>query len=422
MLTARSVLIMAVAVAVLAGIGALVSLLHSPDSNGLGSDTYGTRASGFKAVFDLLAQFGVEQQRRLAPPTEMIETNTTLVIWSPEIDLVDVEPTYLHGLRQWVRSGGHIVIAPQASRDASDDYRRTQWRGIVKATSALTEIGLPGIETKTIDLTAENSDQSSTDKQSHGPTYARSKNFVQAEINDYFFPELFPITTVAVQASGDLRSMSGEVNHLVLPASFQGLDVGLERPDGSITATSSRKANDADESEPAIVVARYKIGHGVIDVVSDPAIFDNRLLAQADNAVLAVRLLDLPNQKLAWDEFYHGLTVRGNPLYLLTRGSYALIAALAIVLVGLWVWRQAVFIGPPLPTEQVSRRTVAEYIGAMSTFLGAVPEVCDSCSLNCAMACYGRCAASWDFFASRTQGKTSPPRWRGAIRRPPASS
>ncbi len=72
MLTGRSVLIAAVIVAVLAGLGSIVSLLQPPDSNGLGSDTYGTRAAGFKAVFNLLSELGVEQQRGLGPPTEMI--------------------------------------------------------------------------------------------------------------------------------------------------------------------------------------------------------------------------------------------------------------------------------------------------------------------------------------------------------------
>jgi electron transfer flavoprotein alpha subunit len=69
-----------------------------------------------------------------------------------------------------------------------------------------------------------------------------------------------------------------------------------------------------------------------------------------------------------WDEFYHGLTIRGSILYLLTRGAYALVAAMISVALAAWLWRQSRFLGPPRVILAASRRTLREYVEAMARF------------------------------------------------------
>ena len=64
-------------------------------------------------------------------------------------------------------------------------------------------------------------------------------------------------------------------------------------------------------------------GKGEIVIVSDPRLLANALLAKADNSVLAVNLLAPHGETVVLDEFYHGLSVRGNALYLFTRPGYA---------------------------------------------------------------------------------------------------
>src|SRR5262249_13194320 len=97
------------------------------------------------------------------------------------------------------------------------------------------------------------------------------------------------------------------------------------------------------------------------------------LFPQADNSVLAARVMAQSDRPVIWDEFYHGLTVRGNPLFLLTRSGYALVATAILAIVLVWVWRQAIFLGPPVAPATAPRRTLAEYIDAMANFphLGA---------------------------------------------------
>ena len=97
------------------------------------------------------------------------------------------------------------------------------------------------------------------------------------------------------------------------------------------------------------------------------------LLAKADNSVLAARLLAPKGRASSFDEFYHGLAVRGNPLYLLTRPGFAAVTLGILLGVGVWTWRQAVFLGPPLVDPEPSRRDIGEYIDAMGDFFRRGP-------------------------------------------------
>jgi hypothetical protein len=63
------------------------------------------------------------------------------------------------------------------------------------------------------------------------------------------------------------------------------------------------------------------------------------------------------------------LTVRSNPLWLLSRFPYGILAASVVVTTVLVGWRAARFLGPPLASRPVSRRTLSEYIEAMSRLL-----------------------------------------------------
>jgi hypothetical protein len=117
-----------------------------------------------------------------------------------------------------------------------------------------------------------------------------------------------------------------------------------------------------------VLAAQYKLGAGEVVLVSEPRIFDNRLISHFDNSVLAAGLLAGHGGPVVWDEFYHGLTIRGSILFLLTRGAYALVAVMISIVLAVWLWRQARFLGPPRVVLPPSRRTVREYVEAMARF------------------------------------------------------
>src|SRR5262249_49522162 len=72
---------------------------------------------------------------------------------------------------------------------------------------------------------------------------------------------------------------------------------------------------------------------------------------------------------VVFDEFYHGLTVRGNPLWLLSRFPYNLLAIAVLAATIAISWRAARFLGPPLPLHERSRRSLGAYLDAMARLL-----------------------------------------------------
>ena len=102
--------------------------------------------------------------------------------------------------------------------------------------------------------------------------------------------------------------------------------------------------------------------------MGDPRLLQNQFIARRDNAVLAAHLLAGSSRSLYFDEFYHGLTIRGNPMWLVTQPKYAMTTLLLLTVVALWAWRRAVFLGPALTDNTTSRRTLVEYVEAMARF------------------------------------------------------
>jgi pimeloyl-ACP methyl ester carboxylesterase len=195
----------------------------------------------------------------------------------------------------------------------------------------------------------------------------------------YFMAEEIDVITVGVRAEGLLAGVGGAVSHIGVPADdLQVLDPGDLETAGVVTF------RDALGDEQTLAAA-FSVGQGEIIVVGDATLCDNVTLAVADNSVLAAHLFAGPAsvpdagsvrdtaqstaRPVIFDEFYHGLSVRGNPFWLLTRPAYAMLTAAVLALIGLWTWRQAVLLGPPLTTAEPSRRAIGEYVEAMARFL-----------------------------------------------------
>ncbi len=153
MLTGRTVIILVVIVAALSLIGMTLSLLQPPDRGGLAEDSYGTRADGYRAIFEILAELGIDAQRGLAPPDAMADRTGTLVLWGPDADLVRTEPTYLQKVGRWVKDGGRVVLAPVRERKPTRRIAPVGRKGeFQKQTTAAEELGLPPLHTEFVDL------------------------------------------------------------------------------------------------------------------------------------------------------------------------------------------------------------------------------------------------------------------------------
>jgi hypothetical protein len=364
MFTARRVILLTIAIAVLSTVGSLLSLLQSLDRGGKGDDSYGTQARGYRALYEILGELHVPVERGLAPPTSYIDRAVTLVFWGSYPAHVRIEPAYLQKVAAWVKAGGLAVIAPGRGGSLLGlAMSRTQ--GDVSANTILEEFGL--------DVWVEQVNLSGTKKGSESAAGAASRPAAGRPMTPDELAAalsgrsvLIPpreLGVVRIEATGSLERLAGSVHALQIPKTdLQVVDVSDVRPLGTIRCRTA-------DGEVQTLVAHLQHGQGEVLVISEPALFENLSIARSDNVLLASQLLAAPGRPVVFDEFYHGLAVRGNPLWLLTRWTYALLAGTILAAVGLWIWRQARFLGPPVEAAPASRRTLAEYVDAMSRFL-----------------------------------------------------
>jgi hypothetical protein len=350
-LTARSVVITAVAIAVLSIIGMVINLMLPPDSGGWGRDSYGTRALGQRALYELAEELNVPVERGLVPPTGVIHREITLVFLSPDPELVNIEPDHLHKVAQWVRDGSFLVVAPAKSLSPKKESNFSQRRhSFFQERSLLEELGLTDVSVTTLGKPADGDDQSAgSDENEPGWKWRWTVNRPP------------PMQRISVAADGRLSYLNNLVGSLQVPQTE--LQVIAET---SKAPPSGRVFWRADDGSEKTVVALYPLGNGEVMVVSDPSLLLNFSIAGEDNAVLAAHLLARSGRPVVFDEFYHGLTVRGNPFWLLTRYPYGLLAALLVLAGGLWAWRGMVHLGPPLAERVSKRRTLSEYVEAMA--------------------------------------------------------
>jgi hypothetical protein len=351
MLSVRNAILAAALLLVLAIVTSIVGMLQTPDSGGMGRDSFGTRGTGYRGLFEVLGELGIETRRRLAPPKPDDLTAFTVALLSPDPQVVGYEPAYLQRLLPWVEQGGRLVVAP------SDRDPPAALPGEADGQApSLLEV----LELETIGLVPVGD---APQRRRRSTPRIRTADEIAGEIMDEFTGELPTLIDVPVDVNGFSQTMAAGIHRLSIPeASVETLAIGKSHaPDGTIEWID-------EDGVTRTLVARFPRGRGEIVVVSDPLLFSNRLLARSDNSVLAVRLLSPSGEAVEFDEFYHGLGVRGSPLYLLTRASYATVTIGLLLLLGVWTWRTGVFLGPPLPDEQTSRRDISEYINAMGRF------------------------------------------------------
>lgn len=344
----RSWILIAVGIFVLTMVVEIAGLRKTPDSKGMGHDSYGTRVAGFKGVYETLEELGVPVKRQLAPPTSN-PGDSVLVFLNPALKLTGTEPLYFQNLKPWIAAGGTVVVASHAKVDFAPSLDEAT--SPIKLPSIFESLGLPDVRFEAIDETWK-----SYQRQQMGNDYSISEEFLES-LN----VEQTPPDVVAVECSGSLANWQDQLHHLALPAENQNVLVWDDtEPTGWISY-------ETEEQEERVLAAVFAVGRGRI-VVADAGFFQNRFLPMEDNAVAAAYLISPKGSPVIFDEFYHGLSVRGNPLYLLTLPGYLAVVLGILLVIGLMSWRKAILLGPPLSELPQSRRDIGEYITAMGQF------------------------------------------------------
>lgn len=351
MFTVRRAVTASIVVCVVALLGGILSLGGPPDSGGLATDSYGTRWNGYRAAYDLLGELGTPVDRSIAPPSPTLPSPTTFVLWLPSEELVANEPAYLQKMLEWVEHGGRIVVAPGRGGDSLKALQRKEAPvGILEALG-LNDVRVTGRGILEIAEPDEHFRGS-------GARRERIRSGAGEAWTEYWNPQSIPFYEFEPEGTGTLRRDLARVKKLVRPR-----DATAEITISGDKTVPTGKLLEGD----AILAASFARGKGEITVVADGSLMMNVRLASADNAVFAYDLLTADGTRgVVFDEFYHGLSVRGNPLWLLTQSRYAVAALVAVVAVGMILLRRGMILGPPLESPPKSRRTLNEYVEAMS--------------------------------------------------------
>lgn len=353
MLSVRNAVIAAASLLILSIMASLLTMVQEPDSGGTGNDSFGTRGYGYRALYETLNELQIPVTRLFSPPISDHLQADTLVFLKPAQMIVATEPSYLNRLQSWVEKGGRIVVAPDPSTDQFSRLALAQFK--TPPPDFLQAIGLPEVRL------VENGTRAFTSSGSHTGSRPRNAEEVVDDIFNVINSAAPLLQETEVQIEGSFPELVDAVSRLSIPAAGIAFLESAQPPDGSVVYRS--KDNSA-----RTLVARFRRGSGEIIVISDPVLLTNRLLANSDNSVLAARLLAPDQQAVVFDEFYHGLGVRGQPLYLLTRLSFASTTLAILLTLALFTWRKAIIPGPPLADDQVRRRDIREYIHAMAHF------------------------------------------------------
>ncbi len=354
MLTPRHVIFASIAVLTISLVWGVVSLMGEPDSGGRGSDSYGVRRDGQRGLYETLSELGLPVRRSVEPPGGKRQTDSTVVLWGPQPMLVAYEPRHLQRLAEWVKEGGRVVVAPsQVSEmmmvtEELENFDTTIWEAL-----GLEGVAIDELSQRDLPLAEEAAEPERRNEGTAGQLRELMGELAAAD---------GPRVEVEVEATGSLESFAADVRTITVPGkSLYVVASRKRRPAGQLTFRDVVGAKRT-------LAAAYEIGRGEIIVVGDPMLFNNYALGHSDNSVLAAHLLFDGERTAVFDEFYHGLSVRGNPFWLLTRPGYALLVAALLLCVGVVTWREAILIGPPLTSPDPSRRTMAEYVDAMSRF------------------------------------------------------
>jgi hypothetical protein len=358
LLSTRNLILASSAVFVLSLVGMCISMLRPPDSGGLGRDSYGTRAGGYRAVVEVLEELGIPVSRSVSPPQPGASDQHTLVMLDPNARLISIGPKYVQALRNWVELGGRVVVTPSTSNspqpwNAESSTDKTKQIDILAALGIDQEISASEVE--------HAKDREDIDADGSGD---RRDADSLLDWNSWNPEQPAPIEEKRLHWTGALKHLAASVHTLSLPG--DELRTLHAKPEDLIGSLSFEP--ESQTGEPQLLVAILQRGKGEIVVIADAAIMSNNLIATADNSILAVNLLSPQGKSVVFDEFYHGLSVRGNPMYLLTRPGFAAVTVGLLAMVGVVAWRSAIFLGPPLADSRKKRRDIGEYVSAMAEF------------------------------------------------------
>lgn len=148
-----------------------------------------------------------------------------------------------------------------------------------------------------------------------------------------------------------------------------------------VTGPTGGKGWGKIDGQPLVTI--YQRGKGQIWLVNRPDFLTNANVSEGDNAILACRLAEAmlkerPGNRLAFDEYFHGLHERPNVFQLLFRPPVLTATLEVLVLTGLALWHFGVRFGSLRRVPPRARRSKEEFLNAMSELLARKGDRADA--------------------------------------------
>ncbi len=276
-----------------------------------------TNPWGTKAWRELIGRCGVETRDWLAPLTTLSDEVEFLVLLDPTEVIEDDERT---ALRDWVRGGGRLLLAPFAKRaDTSIDGRWAR----AAMDQVMRQFGVTLASTTRPD----------------GSAHPVAETAATADLSEVYLPGTGRLGLVEDAAEADQAE----------PAAAEVL------------------LRDADEMPAAVRVA---FGEGTVVALAEAEMLSNAVLSRADNVVLAANVVFAGGapEKVHFDEYHHGYGGSGGALAgprvdpsPFRNTALALLGVAAIYAIG----RSRRF-GAQAGDAGADRRSSAEYVRALA--------------------------------------------------------
>ena len=358
MLTGRNVLAATMIVAILS----LLSITlpqNSESSFILGRNTLGVRHQGQRGLFETLEALSLPVQRSTEPPGKLLDHRSTIVFLEPDQGMIQIEPAYLMNVSRWVQAGGHVVYAP--AKDLSIHSRLQERQPNDEPPPTFMSLFGAGNESRN-HWQVVSSDGNDSDE-----VVRRSDSNTDQTITQQMRSVVTFTSTeramVPVRCEGEWAPLGESITRVSLPKTsfllYNKIPDAVGDPDARIVVPTA-------DDQAVTLAAMYRLGLGSLTLLSDPTLAQNGFLSHGDNSVLLFHLLSQRGGPIVFDEFYHGLTPRGNPLVLLRRPLFSVLMAAICLLIAAYACRHSVRLGPAIDTKVIQRRSLHEYIEAVS--------------------------------------------------------
>jgi hypothetical protein len=352
MFRAKPIATLLVAFIVVGLIWQAVSLWLPPRPSTAGATSWSTQPGGSRALYTLLERLELPVTRSSAPPTTLFSGSRRVVLFTPDLQVLEREKAALAAMEHWLREGGELVVI---SSELEADWEEIRDYFVEEIPEPLEILMRPDfrkhIGADNIILIGETFE--AVEEEEQWDVYGAIRQVLRRVIR--------PERPYELTAEGSLAFTGQDADAIYLVGNSPNR---IEVDDGADVAGELFVLDEDGES--VTVAVEYTLGAGSVLLIAEPILFSNAGLGRGDNAVIAARLVAGDGSKaIVLDEFYHGAMPIGQPMVLFGMYPYGIVLLSLLAMASLWAWRQYIAFGPPLADHPPPRRSIVEYIDAM---------------------------------------------------------